>query len=48
VVVTAFAPISAITWQAQIQNQSIAGTTVKLYALSFSQLRWVMGAHEGG
>jgi len=32
-VVTAFAPISATTWQAQIQNQTIVGTTVKLSAL---------------
>jgi hypothetical protein len=41
-------PISATTWQAQVQRQFIAGTTVKLYALSFSQWRWVMVAHEGG
>jgi hypothetical protein len=36
--VTAFLPISAITWRAQVQNQTIVGTTVKLSAqcLSFS------------
>jgi hypothetical protein len=36
--VTAFLPISAITWRAQVQNQTFVGTTVKLSAqcLSFS------------
>jgi hypothetical protein len=29
-------PSSATTWQAQVQNQTIVGTTVKLYALCLS------------
>jgi hypothetical protein len=35
-VATKFAPISATTWQAQVQNQTIVSTTVKLYALCLS------------
>jgi hypothetical protein len=31
-----FAPISATTWYAQVQNQTIVGTTVRLYALCLS------------
>jgi hypothetical protein len=34
--VTAFAPSSATTWRAQVQNQTIVGTTVKLSALCLS------------
>jgi hypothetical protein len=35
-VATEFAPISATTWRAQVQNQTIVSTTVKLYALCLS------------
>jgi hypothetical protein len=31
-----FEPSSATTWQAQVQNQTFVGTTVKLYALCLS------------
>jgi len=35
-VATEFAPSSATTWQAQVRNQTIVSTTVKLYALCLS------------
>jgi hypothetical protein len=35
-VATAFGPSSPTTWQAQVKNQTIVSTTVKLYALCLS------------